>query len=435
MSRIKIYFIENPPVKQKMKNWVFFLFLFFPFQISAKNIITLKECFELALTQSESVAIDEQDIKIAEAHFKEALSTALPQVSFNGQAFYQEDVSGTAYSRSNAKVLNFNVTQPLFRGFRELYALKAAKAEKKEYAYAYQRAREVLFFDVTETYYRVLEAEHELSILYSILSTLQKRSGDLKKWIELGRSRESEWLNNETEIASLVADIEAQKGLVATTRDLLSFYIGKPATQKLVDEYPLPKKIPGLETWYGFIKNRPDIKSLEEAVKKQKNILNYNKSQIFPSIDFEGNYYPYRRGFQNDISWDATFNLSLPLFTGGYLKSQTQLAKAQSKQAELLLQESTRRAKMEVAQAYHNLTSTINQSAALKKAVNLSEKNYLSLSDEYSRKLVTNIEVLSGLQTWQTKRVESNTVFYKAKLYYLHLLLTTSQMPDYVIQR
>ena len=422
-------------MKLKLITCFFIALAILPFNTEAKNFITLKECFELALAQSESLAIDEQDIKIAEAHFKEALSTALPQLSFNGQAFYQENVGGTAYSRSNAKVLNFNVTQPLFRGFRELFALKAAKAEKNEYAYAYQRAREVLFFDVTETYYRVLEAEHELSILNSILSTLQKRSGDLKKWIELGRSRESEWLNNETEIASLIANIEAQKGLVATTRDLLSFYIGKPATQKLVDEYSIPAKLPSLETWYGFIKNRPDIKSLEEAVKKQKNTLNYTKSKIFPSVDFEGNYYPYRSGFQNDISWDATFNLSLPLFTGGYLKSQTQLAKAQSKQADLLLQESTRRAKLEVAQAYHNLTSTINQSAALKKAVNLSEKNYLSLSDEYSRKLVTNIEVLSGLQTWQTKRVESNQAFYTAKLYYLHLLLTSSQLPDYVNEK
>src|SRR3989338_1317668 len=104
----------------------------------AQNTLTLQECYQLALKQSERVAIEEADIKSSNAKYSQAIGSILPKISFKGTEFLQDDSAsasssgvGTTFTRFSKPELKFNAKQPIFAGFREFNALKAMRAQKR----------------------------------------------------------------------------------------------------------------------------------------------------------------------------------------------------------------------------------------------------------------------------------------------------------------
>jgi outer membrane protein len=402
------------------------------------GVLTLKEAFQRALVRSDTLAIAEQDIKIAEAHYLQALGTALPHLTSTTTELIQDTSGGSGdgsvgqtFTRRSRPEVKITLTQPLFQGFREFTALKAAGAEKMRDTLRVGRARQLLFADVARAYYTVLDLEHEIEILNSLRGTLQKHTGELNERIRLGKSRASELLATEAEIAINEAEIERTKGLVLTARDYLGFLVGEPVSAKLVDEFQVPSKTPALETLLEGRDQRPDIGASQESVRLSKGLLDFEKGGRYPTLDFEANYYPYRVGFQSDIDWDLNFALTVPIFRGGLTRGKIREAAAELKQSEFASSETDRHAALEIRQALNRLTTTKSREAALRRAETKSAANYRSQVEEYGFGLVNNLDVLLSLRVWQERRLEANRSHYETKLEYLNLLVATGNMSGF----
>ena len=402
--------------------------------MAGENILTLHQAYQYALVQSESLAIQNETIKVAEAHYLQALGEVLPRLDANASEFVQDtsgnsasgsSVTSTLTRRSKPEVA-LTMTQPLFQGFREFRAVKIAHVEKQKNRLATERAKQLLFADVAKAYYIVLELEAEMRIQKSILSTLAKRWIELKERVALGQSRESEFLSTESEVASTKAKQEKLKGQIEAARDMLGFLVGKKLTEKLIDEFSTPQRVPSLATYQAMLVNRADLNAAVAETKLARGQLNYNKGELFPDLDVTGNYYPYRTGYQEDIKWDVNFTMSVPLFsasTYGNIKE----ASAELKQTKLKEQESNRTAILELTQAYHHFFASQAESKALKIAEKKAEAHYISLEKEYRLNGVNNLDVLQGLQEWQERRIQFNLAFFQTKLYYLDLLIASGQ--------
>ncbi|HSA59366.1 MAG TPA: TolC family protein [bacterium] len=405
------------------------------------GVLTLKESFKRALTRSETLAMEGQDIKIAEAHYLQALGTVLPHIEVRANELLQDtapvsggDASvGQTFTRRSRPEVAVNLKQPLFQGLREFNALKASSAEKNRNTYQRDRARQILFGDVARAYYTVLELEDQLKIEQSLRATLQKRVDDLKNRILLGKSRESELLTTEAGLAQNEANQEETKGLILSARDFLAFLVGEPVTARLVDEFPVPK-IAGLETFLDQGDRRPDVNASKEQVRLSKGRLDYEKGGRYPTVDVEANYYPYRVGFLSDIDWDVNFALTVPVFKGGATRGLIREAAAGLKQSELAHEESRRKADLEIRQAYHELQSARSREAALRKAEKKYGADYNSQLEEYTLGLVNNLDVLQSLRNWQESRLDTNRSHYETKLEYLGLLIATGDVPPKVLE-
>ncbi len=400
------------------------------------NTLTLQQAFQKALNQSESLAIREEDIHIAEAHYRQALGTVLPQLNAKGTEFLQ-DTNGasdgstlsSSLTRRSKPEVSIGITQPLFQGFREFRALKIAGSEKQKNIFEKQRAKQILFSDVTRAYYTVIALEKELQILESIQGTMQKRIIELNERLRLGKSRSSEKLTAETQLATLEAQSEKTKGDIGSARELLAFLTFEPVTQKLVDTFEVPTTIEPLDTLLTALSSRPDLKASQESVHLAEGKVNYQKGGHSPTLLFNGNYYPYRVGFQQDIKWDALFTLNFPLFSGGTTMGLVKEAKAGFKQSQLADEEKNRSAERDLRQAYNNLHASFRREAALKKAETKSEANFRAQSQEYRLGLVNNLEVLQSLRDWQERRLDNNQGHYQTKLDYLQLKVAEGNLP------
>ncbi len=405
---------------------------------AASGNLTLEQAYRLALARSESLAIQEESLKVAEAHTLQALGTALPHIEVRATELVQDtsatggsgtDVGSTFTRRSRPEVA-LTLSQPLFQGFREFKALKVAGAEKKRDTHLVHRARQTLFADVARAYYTVLEAEREYALREQIKTTLFQRIQELMERLRLGKSRESELLATEAELAQAVAEADRAKGLVFTAHDYLGFLIGEDVNQKLVDSYPVPSSAGPLEHWLSFLDRRPDLKALEESVRLAKGQLDYEKGGRYPALNLDANYYPYRAGFQNDIKWDLGFTMTVPIFKGGATRGLIREAASGWRQAELEKTRQWRQAETEVRQAYHTLQSSLKETASLRASSRKAGASYEKQVEEYRLGLVNNLEVLQSLRSLQEARVAAMRAYFQAKLNSLQLKLAAGDIPD-----
>ncbi len=126
---------------------------------SAETALTLPECYQLALKRSETIAINQELIKETEGRFRQALSTALPHVSFESTDKRQDGTGNSAFTLRNVPERKFTFTQPLFSGFKEFAAMAGSRAEHRQRIDEKVRAEQLLFTDVSDAFYLLLARE------------------------------------------------------------------------------------------------------------------------------------------------------------------------------------------------------------------------------------------------------------------------------------
>ncbi|MDO8526931.1 MAG: TolC family protein [Deltaproteobacteria bacterium] len=394
----------------------------------AEHPLTLRDCYELALKQSETVAIQEANIRIAEKKFAQAIGAVLPHIHFKGSEFLQDDSStddgagalGQTFTSFSRPELKFNAKQPLFSGLREYYSMAAIKTQRRQNSADWENAKRLLFIDVAKSFYTVLQLEKDVAILKNIDSTLSKRLNEEKTRAKLGKDRSSERLNTESEQANQQASLSMVEGGLASAKEVLTFFTGV-GSDSLSDDVTVPAELDEERYLRREKIDRPDIVSAEEAKRFSKYQLNIQKGGMFPTINAEANYYTLRSGFQEGINWDATFSLDFPLFEGGQTKAKIQEAKLLLKQADLQLSEKKRQADLEIKKAYQDFVSSKKQAAAFENAATKAQQSYKASEEDYHNGLINNLQLLELLRRMEEVQRNYVRTSLQTKLSWLNL--------------
>ncbi len=403
-----------------------------PQQTTSRPTLTLQEAYRKALERSESVAVTREEIELAQARFYRAFNYFLPQVRYEMTHFehdVEEDSGGESiqnFGRRTTPVKRLVFSQPLFSGFREIAALTGSGADKKAQHMKYKRAQELLFIDVMESYYTLLNGQKDVETLYAVHRLMSERMKDLRERVGLGRSRESELKTSLADIKILESDLVDAKRAVTASRNLLEFYIGEEVEGvSLADENGERSDVllkPGAEQARSDV-----IQAHEEMVFAQNKRVAANAT-LLPVITLDGNYYTQRVGFQSTNDWDVTLKFDIPVFEVGDALGEIKEADAMNEQARLLYEWKKRQALLEARDAFEQFESDRESEEALSDASRASDENYLILQKEFSTSLVNNLEVLDALRRYQDTQRRYERVRYDAKKSYWRLKLALGEI-------
>lgn len=160
---------------------------------------------------------------------------------------------------------------------------------------------------------------------------------------------------------------------------------------------------------------RSDVKAAEQAVKTAWRGILVAQSGFWPTVTFDHNHYMRREGALANLDWDTLFKVTVPLFSGGETIGQLKDSIGILKQKKLSFSLAKRQAELEIKQTYQVWLSSRETSRLLKEAVALAEKNYAIQSDEYTRSLVSNLDVLAALESLNNTRQSENRTYYIMK--------------------
>ena len=399
----------------------------------AAESLTLDQYYDAALKRSEVVATQSELIHQTEEHYNQANSALYPTVS--GVASYTRQdptpagelsTSSSPNRQSLAKVM---ATQPLFRGFREFASLRQSKALLGAQNDDYRNACVLLFKDVVQNFYTVLSLEQDLKNLDEEINQALDREKELNTRVRIGRSRVSEVLTVQTTISTLRAQVEQLQGQLRTAREVFAFLSGLEATTPLRDTEALPASVEPLDEYLARLALRPDVKASRQRLTAAQESVSVARGAHLPSVDLNANRYLERTGSLKDVTWDVQIALTLPIYSGGLLQSKVSEAVSQRTQSELSASQVSRQAEQEIRSAYQSVVFDASQLAALEKATEAARKNYEAQRHDYRLGLVTNLDVLQALTTFQENQRALDRARYTAKIDFFRLQAAAVRRP------
>jgi outer membrane protein len=335
-----------------------------------------------------------------------------------------------ATSPERQRLARLQLTQPLFRGFREYAGLRQTRALIGAQNEDYFGARVQLFKDVTQNFYTIISVERDLVNLNEEIEQNMKREAELRTRARIGRSRVSEVLTVQSTISTLRAQVEQLQGQRRAAREAFAFLSGLAAETALRDTEAVPAALEPLDIYLGDLPARPDVKASRQRFRAADENVAVARGAHLPSVDLNGNYYFDRPGTLADVSWDIQIALTLPIYAGGSLQSKVREAISQRTQAELSVSQVSRQAEQEIRSTYESVVYDQSQLAALEFATEAARKNYEAQLRDYRLGLVTNLEVLQALTAYQENQRALDRARYTAKTDYLKLQAAAVRRPS-----
>jgi outer membrane protein len=399
----------------------------------AAEALTLDDYFAAALQRSETTAIQLEQVHQAEERYQQANSALLPTINAVGTYTWQDPLPPsspqTPSNLSQQHLSKLSATQPLFRGLREFAALRQNQDLLDAQAQDYRHAKVVLFTDVVQNFYTILALESDLTNYTEEIRLNQERENDIRTRVRIGRSRPSELLNVQSTISTLRAQIEQLRGQLQVAREAFAFQSGRDAATPLHDTTTLPEQLAPLESYLAGIPQRPDIHAAQQRLAASTEGISIARGEHLPTLDLNANYYLQRPGYLNDSKWDVQLALTIPLYAGGGVQSKVREAGSQRNQAELSQSQVLRQAEQEIRAFFQSSAADLSQLHSLANATTAAKKSYQAQLREYRLGLVTNLDVLLALTSYQQNQRALDRVRFTTKSDYLHLLAAAAQRP------
>lgn len=398
--------------------------------VHAAGPLTLDEYFAQALVRSEVVTTQSELIRQAEERYRQASGALLPTVSGIASYTWQDrGALNTTISPTRQPNARLNATQPLFRGLREFAAMRQTQALVDAQGAAYQQARVQLFKDVAQNFYEVLAIEQDLINLDEQIGLNREREQELQERVRIGRSRIGETLTVQSTISTLRAQVEQRKAELSAAREAFAFLSGLPASTPLYDSESMPAQLDTLDSYLQRLALRPDVQAAEQRLSAAGENVAVVRGEHWPSLDLSANRYLERAGNLENVDWDVQLALTVPLYAGGITESRKREAMSQRTQAELDLSQVRRQAEQEIRAVYQNAYLDRSQLDALVTAAEAAKKNYVAQQRDYRLGLVTNLDVLQAMNSYQENERALDRARFSAKLNWLRLEAAAVRRP------
>ena len=398
--------------------------------------LTLEDCFQLALRQSETLAMRKIDIEKTKADFLKATGEAIGSFDFVMTNTRQKVVKGSSdssvgssFNAPSRRERKFVIAQPLFQGFKTLGALQGAGSLRKQREDEWTRAKELLFLDVSKAFYDVMRLKKDVETTKEIDELFKERIAELKEREKIGRSRTSEVVSAEARMKIIEADLAKSRGALEIAKHILEFLIGKPLEPEQLKEESLElEDNRKLEDYLEAEETRSDVQAAKHAVTTARGGVIVAQSDLWPSFSLVNNQYQKREGFQSGIDWDLVLKVDVPLGKGGTTFGNIKNAVSDWKKTKLSYSLTKRQAELDIKQSYQNWISYREQSKALEEAMKASEENFREQAADYEHNLVSNLDVLTALESLHDTRRQANETYYQMKQNYWRLKVATGEV-------
>ena len=397
------------------------------------HALDLQTCFQLTAVRDDSLKISMQDVYVAQAQLSQSIAALWPTfTATNTQEFlHYRNSGGEATSilgdstisgaRNYTSQSHVTMNYTLFNGgqnWNNVGASSAAIAAKRQ---TLARDYQTIYQSVAQAFYDVLQYEGDMSIQSDLIDALKARVDDLQDRVRLGRSRPSELLQAQTDLANAKVTYEQQRGSQNAAKETLAFYIGIPSSEFKLKEMQNFPSAEQLESYLQKSGTRPDVLSQLQSLRQAERNLNVAEGQLLPTITAQGDFLSSQDPASNQIDATMTLEASMPIFDGGLIIGQIHQNKELVRQSKLNVEQLQRTADKDTRTAYANFNASVAQVVVLREAARLAAKNLEAQVDDYRKGVVSNLDVLTALQDYQSARQGLHDANMQARLNLINL--------------
>lgn len=394
--------------------------------------LSLDEAVTTGLRVGDEVRLSAAQADIAGAQVDAARASILPQLRINSaytRTFEsaRSNAVSAVFNQPNTYTVTGNVSQPLFQGGRLFATARAASALAEASRLDAEERKALFTVQIQRAYLGALLAERFVELQETNLQLASSRLAQVQQFQTAGRAAQYDVLRAKVERANIeplaiqtrndrdLAHLELKRLLnVPLVRPLvLTSTIDPDAAQTLVASHLDSTAVP----------NRPALRSAELVARSRRLAITAARAEFMPTVTaffnsgfqafpLAGFGFPSQRGFLDVAScpagaaagrlcqnggWFEDRNMgvqfSWPVFDGLRAKSALELARAQTRIAELELRQERERVDVEVALARAELQRAKSVFEARRQNSTEAQEAFRLASLRFSRGLSTQLEV------------------------------------------
>src|SRR3990170_5557345 len=380
---------------------------------AGEHTVSLKEAYDLALKNHESVKIAGEVLYQLEQTRKKAVSNILPVITADGSyTKYSEEKISTSLDNviqpDNSLNYSLRLSLPLYRGGKEWSALRQARHMVEAGERGVEITKEDVVLAVSYAYLGRLKIQKEKEIKDADLKRAEEWSRVASARFKVGEVTKTAVLRADAETAGIQADLSSVRKELLISEDRLARLIGLKSGFDIAE--PPQKHIPdGMID--GFIltalNNRNEYLKASAEVEIESEGVRYAKGGLMPTIRLDGVYAgrdqdPASSAFFNKESIYASITLTYPLYEGGLRVAEVREAESKFREAGLKKISLAKEIELEVRDASYSIDAIKSAIEFYRTQLSFAEENYNTVFKQFTYGLATNADVIDANSTLVT---------------------------------
>jgi outer membrane protein, multidrug efflux system len=359
----------------------------------------LRKLVETALRENRDVRVAIATINEFRAQYGVAKGDFFPQITLNAQGGRTKTVLGTLGSfTSNQLQATGDLSWELDFWGRIRRSTEAARNDLLAQRESQRAVVLTLVGDVASTYLQLRQLDLELEISRRTLAANRETFRLARRRFDQGLISELDVRQFESEVASPAASVALLEGEITQTENQLSVLVGRNPggiprgrpLSEVLGEMAVPAFLPS-----ALLERRPDVREAEARLHAATARIGAAKADLFPTVIVTGDYGTFSQNTDNLFKKNSEIyqilgGVSIPLFTGGRVGKQVDVARARAEQSRYSYEQTVLVALREVEDAVAGVRASRNQVAAqqtqvdaLRRALRLAEMRYQSGASSY----------------------------------------------------
>jgi outer membrane protein, multidrug efflux system len=373
----------------------------------------LLRIIDLALENNRDLRLALLNVEAARAQDRIQTATALP--SIDAQASYSRERTAGLAERAPATADQHGVSLGLNAFELDLFGRVRALSDAAFSRYlgseeGYRAARVTLIGAIADAYFA-----ERLAVEQRALS--ERTLADWHRSLELARALQQsgsgsavDMVRAEAQVASAAADLRARERVIAQAANALRLVVGAEVPADLppplaLERSPVVTRLPaGLPS--GLLLNRPDIRQAEQTLAAANADVGAARAAFFPRLSLTAAFgfaSPSLAGlFSSEHNgWSVSPRVVLPIFDGGKLDAELDLAKVRKNEAVAQYEKAIQTAFREVADGLAGSATLGTQIEAQNRTVAESARAVMLAEARYRAGLESRLELLDAQRQLQ----------------------------------
>jgi outer membrane protein TolC len=398
-----------------------------------KKIYTLDEAVKEALANNWQLKAKEEKIDQATYFKNQARAEFLPKLSTSYGYTRYGSLRTTAIDGASYDVGSLNnyewrgtVTQPIFMGFALISSYRLAQLGIDQSDLEVELEKLDLALKVKEAYFNILTADMAVETTQKAYEALESHADVARNFYKVGMIPINDLLQSEVEAGNAKHNLTKAENDARIARANFNAVLSRPVSAEVdvVDIKVLEPQIGDFQEYLEkALKNRPEIKLIENNLLQTDQKIIYTESKNYPEVAFRWDY--IKEGDTPSVSggngleggnWEASVGLTWTFWEWGktyYAVKQQESVKNELLKTKMDLQENI---ELQIKDAVLNIKTAEANIPITRKAVEQGEENLRVSQERYKAQVTTSTEVLDAQRYLTNARV-----FHFNALFQYHL--------------
>jgi outer membrane protein len=372
--------------------------------------LTMKECIAKGLRDNPQLKALRREIRAAEYGIDAAKGGLGPSMSASYRYLRQEHETPLTGMAQDDWMLNLNLHQPLFTGFRLLSNLEKSRLARDVASARLEQASQAFILNVQRAFLNLLQARENVRSAKDSLTRLKSQLKVINAYYGVGLRPKLDVLQAEVDVAQAQQQLLAAQIGVRVQMSRLNSLLDIPV-QKEVNYMGELEFIPFIQDLQycldTSLAHRPDMKIAAKSIAMAQKSAQMVASGFYPQLAADVDYYSHGDepdAYGNDIVvdelyndyWTARVTLSYKFFESGANYHAWKQAREKIAALEHDYTNLQNEISFQVKSSYDTLKESIERIEVTQKALVSAKESFRMAKSRYEAQVGTNTDVLDA---------------------------------------